>query len=81
MRGDFTRRTFRARNHYRGVLHQQGRVQLDADANEQVEIQAHLDEAATRDTVGRHGGPLAGAGFAIDGALTISAGTDRKSVV
>lgn len=75
MRGDFTRRTFRARNHYRGVLHQQGRVQLDADANEQVEIQAHLDEAATRDTVGRHGGPLAGAGFAIDGALTISAGT------
>jgi hypothetical protein len=65
MKGDFTRRTFQAGNHYRGVLLQQGRVAMDADWNEQVEIQQHLDEATARDTVGRHGGPAGTAGFAI----------------
>ena len=65
MRADFTRVTFRARNHYQGVLLQQGRVQLDADWNEQLDIQAHLDETTTRDTVGSHGGPLHNAGFAL----------------
>ena len=38
MKGDFTRLTFRRDKHYRGVLLQQGRVQLDADWNEQVDI-------------------------------------------
>ena len=47
MKGDFTRVTFRSRNHYRGVLQQQGRVQLDADWNEQVDLQAHIDETTT----------------------------------
>ncbi|MET0494521.1 MAG: DUF6519 domain-containing protein [Actinoplanes sp.] len=65
MKGDFTRRTFRGANHYRGVLLQQGRVALDADWNEQVEIQQHLDEAAARDTIGVHGGPADTAGFAV----------------
>jgi hypothetical protein len=65
MKGDFTRRTFHSRDHYRGVLLQQGRVQLDADWNEQIEIQDHLDRTTTRDTVGRHGGPVSNAGMEI----------------
>ncbi|MFI6248757.1 DUF6519 domain-containing protein [Streptomyces sp. NPDC051016] len=65
MKGDFTRRTFRPGNHYRGVLLQQGRVALDADWNEQLDIQLHLDETTARDAVGVHGGPKDAAGFAI----------------
>jgi hypothetical protein len=65
MKGDFTRRTFHSRDHYRGVLLQQGRVQLDADWNEQIEIQEELDRTTTRDTVGRHGGPLGDVGMEI----------------
>ncbi|GAB3307721.1 hypothetical protein GCM10027451_16000 [Geodermatophilus aquaeductus] len=65
MKGDFTRRTFRERNHYRSVLMQQGRVQLDADWNEQAEIQDHLDRTTTRDTIGRHGAPIGCAGMEI----------------
>jgi hypothetical protein len=65
MKGDFTRRTFRRGHHYRSVLLQQGRVALDADWNEQVEIQQHLDEATALDTVGAHGAPSRTAGFAV----------------
>jgi len=65
MKGDFTRRTFRSGNHYRGVLMQQGRVQLDADWNEQLDIQLHHDETTARDVIGSHGGPQDEAGFAI----------------
>lgn len=65
MKGDFTRRTFRSGNHYRGVLMQQGRVQLDADWNEQLDIQLHHDETTARDVIGPHGGPQGAAGFAI----------------
>lgn len=65
MKGDFTRRTFRSGNHYRGVLMQQGRVQLDADWNEQLDIQLHHDETTARDAIGAHGGPQDAAGFAI----------------
>jgi Family of unknown function (DUF6519) len=49
MRGDFSRRTFRAARHYTGVLLQQGRVSLDADFNEQVEIERHRRRMLARD--------------------------------
>jgi uncharacterized protein DUF6519 len=65
MKGDITRQAFRARNHYRGVLQQQGRVQLDADWNEQVLLQDHLDRLVTEDTIGPHGAPEHAAGMAI----------------
>lgn len=65
MKGDFTQQTFRARNHYRGVLQQQGRVQLDADWNEQVLLQAYLDRLVTEDTIGPQGAPEHAAGMAI----------------
>ena len=66
MKGDFTRQTFRAEHHYRGVLEQQGRVRLDADGNEQVLIQQHLDEEVTGDVLGPHGGPTGHAAFGIE---------------
>ncbi|HEU4421769.1 MAG TPA: DUF6519 domain-containing protein, partial [Pilimelia sp.] len=68
MKGDFTRRTFHSRNHYRSVLLQQGRVQLDADWNEQIDIWAHLDRLTTVDCVGAHGGPTHDAGMAVTDA-------------
>lgn len=57
MKGDFSRNTFRPAKHYSGVRMQQGRVQLDADWNEHVDIQGHLDETARRDIIGASGTP------------------------
>src|SRR3954453_21871048 len=65
MRGDVTRQTFCSRNHYRSVLQQQGRVQLDADWNEQADIQAYLDRTVTADLVGCSGAPSAQPGMGI----------------
>jgi Family of unknown function (DUF6519) len=65
MKGDWTRKTFRRERHYRGVLMQQGRVQLDADWNEQVDIAAHLDETTRIDVIGRCGMPEDEAGFEV----------------
>ncbi|HEX5501043.1 MAG TPA: DUF6519 domain-containing protein, partial [Thermomicrobiales bacterium] len=57
MRGDFTRSTFRPEKHYSGVRLQQGRVQLDADWNEQGDIGLYRDRTAVRDAVGPCGVP------------------------
>ncbi len=42
MPGDYSRQTFRQKQHYSGVLEQQGRVQTDADWNEQQDITARI---------------------------------------
>ncbi|CAN92260.1 possible Pectine lyase family protein [Sorangium cellulosum So ce56] len=63
MKGDFSRRTFDPTRHYRSLLMQQGRVQLDADWNEQAEIVAHRVETEALDLIGRAGGPMHAAGF------------------
>jgi hypothetical protein len=65
MKADLTRSTFRREKHYSSVRMQQGRVQLDADWNEQVDIDSHLDETTRTDVIGRCGVPVYGAGFAI----------------
>ncbi len=65
MKGDFTRSTFRPARHYSGVRQQQGRVQLDADWNEQVDIDAHRDTATTADLVRGCGTPWKGDGFKV----------------
>lgn len=65
MRGDFSRVTFRPEKHFSGVLLQQGRVQLDAEFNEHVAIEAYRDLATTRDVIGRAGVPIDGGGFGI----------------
>lgn len=67
MQGDFTRNTFDPTKHFSRVLMQQGRVQLDADWNEQTAILLHTLRTLTRDLFGEHGGPAQGAGFAIIG--------------
>ncbi len=65
MKGDFTRDSFRPAKHYQQVLMQQGRVQLDADWNEQAAITARRDETTTQDIIGRCGGPAETAAFGI----------------
>jgi len=63
MKGDFTRSSFDPRKHYSRVLMQQGRVSLDADANEESSILLHHLRALTRDLFGAFGGPADGGGF------------------
>lgn len=70
MRGDFTRDTFDPGKHYSRVLMQQGRVQLDADWNEQTSILLHYMRALGRDLFGPHAGPAEGAGFELIGIMT-----------
>ncbi|HVR34858.1 MAG TPA: DUF6519 domain-containing protein, partial [Methylomirabilota bacterium] len=65
MKGDFTRTTFKPENHYRAVNKQQGRVDLDADWNEQLDITAHRVETGALDVIGRCGAPIHDAGFGI----------------
>jgi len=55
MKGDFSRVLFDIRNHYTGVLQQEGRVWLDADWNEAVEEQLALMEVGLKDLIGNSG--------------------------
>jgi hypothetical protein len=66
MRGDFTRFSHQPGKHYAGVLMQQGRVQLDADWNEQFDIDDERWRAQTVDTIGACGRPDADRGFELD---------------
>jgi hypothetical protein len=63
MKGDFSRMTFDPTKHFSRVLMQQGRVQLDADWNEQTAILLHYLQTLAADLIGPHGGP--GASFQI----------------
>ncbi len=77
MRGDFSRRSFNPTRHYTSVLQQQGRVALDADANEQCAIDEYIRDTEITDIVGPVGGPRDDAGFDIttDGkTISFSAG-------
>lgn len=77
MKFDFSRETFDPRHHYRKVTVQQGRVQTDADANEQRAILFHRIETEAVDLLGGCGGPLHHAGFGLTPAgddLAIGAG-------
>jgi hypothetical protein len=65
MPGDFTRNTFNSKKHYSGVLMQQGRVQLDADWNEEGAIQRYRIQTQTKDVIGPCGVPKAGDSFKI----------------
>ncbi|MGY2134466.1 DUF6519 domain-containing protein [Hymenobacter sp. HD11105] len=79
MAGDYSRKIFTREKHYSGVLMQQGRVQLDSDWNEQLDIQQYRTGTQTIDVVGVAGAPKASAGFQIGvsaagSQLTISPG-------
>src|SRR4249919_3934869 len=78
MAGDYTRATFKPRRDHAGVLMQQGRVTLDADWNELVELVDRRLRAETVDIIGRCVVPKeTPTGFLIGltgGALTIGPG-------
>ncbi|MGH1377022.1 MAG: DUF6519 domain-containing protein [Alphaproteobacteria bacterium] len=65
MKGDYTRFTFNPDKEYKGVLKQQGRVDLDADWNEQQDIQTYYRETVTGDIIGASGAPENDAGFRV----------------
>ena len=65
MKGDFTRDSFDPKKHFQQLLMQQGRVQLDADWNEQAAISLRRDETTVEDIVGSCGGPADNAAFRI----------------
>ena len=70
MNGDFktdiTRDSFRRHKNFSRVLMQQGRVQLDADWNEQNDILLHYMRTLAQDIIGPHAGPKDDVGFAIE---------------
>jgi hypothetical protein len=77
MKGDVSRETFDATKHYSGVRMQQGRVQTDADWNEQEALQRRRTQVEARDVIGPCGAPEDNAGFEISisgGALRVGAG-------
>lgn len=57
MKGDFSRDTFDPKKHFSRVLQQQGRVQLDADWNEQTAILLHYLRTLAADLIGPFAGP------------------------
>ncbi len=65
MKGDFTRDTFDPAQHFSRVLMQQGRVQLDADWNEQASILLHYVRTLAADILGPYAGPGEAMGFGI----------------
>jgi len=66
MKGDFSRWSFDQRKHYTGVLHQQGRVWLDSDWNEDVADREALLRQELIDIIGVCGVPEPGTAFRID---------------
>lgn len=73
MGGDITRSTFHRKKHYRKVRMQQGRVQLDSDWNEQVDIDSHYETTSLDDVVGRSGTPVGSATGYSDGFKIVQA--------
>lgn len=65
MNGDLTRDSFNPQDGFTAVRAQQGRVMLDADHNEQVDIQLADTRLGRQDLVGRSGAPADEPGFAV----------------
>src|SRR5664279_2883598 len=65
MKADLTRNTFHWNKHYTRVLMQQGRVQIDADWNEQSAILLQTIRTLAADLIGPHGGPDDNLGYIV----------------
>jgi hypothetical protein len=65
VKGDFSRDSFDRFRHFSRVLLQQGRVALDADANEESSIILHFLRQLVADLIGEDGGPVGNCGFEI----------------
>ncbi len=53
MKGDFSKWHFDRNNNFNGVLHQQGRVLLDSDWNDQTKINSDWQDKAGQDIIGQ----------------------------
>lgn len=78
---DISRVSFDPSKHYSRIVHQQGRVTLDADANEQTAVLLHYLRTVVADVLGPAAAPLGAPGFAVtriaqdpDRDLTIGTG-------
>lgn len=78
MKSDITRDTFVAAKNFSRVIRQQGRVDVDADSNEQTSILLHYLRTLALDLIGPYAAPVMAAGFRLDKdsneSLVISAG-------
>jgi hypothetical protein len=83
MNGDFTRDTFDPLKHFSRVLMQQGRVQLDADWNEQTAILLRYLRLLAEDILGPYAGPSSAMGFELITSDTVknwqAAGLDPEA--
>jgi hypothetical protein len=70
MKADISRLTFQLKKHYHQVIRQQGRVDVDADWNEQQTILNHRIETEANDVIGQSGAPMHDPGFHIVKAMT-----------
>ncbi len=78
MKGDFSKDSFDLSKNFTRVLMQQGRVQLDADWNEQVSIFVHFLRTLTRDLLGPYAGPEHNCGFGVLTAGDFLMGDDMQ---
>ena len=65
MKADLSRTTFNRLKHFSRVVAQQGRVQVDADWNEQSSIMLYQLRRLAADIIGRSGGPAGNLGFGL----------------
>lgn len=63
MKADLSRDTFEPAKHFLRVIQQQGRVEVDADPNEQAAILIRYLQTLAADLIGPYGGPARGGGF------------------
>jgi hypothetical protein len=77
MKGDYSRDTWDSGKNYARVLMQQGRVQLDADWNEQGAILLHYIQTLARDLIGPYGVPWESQGF----AMTVEPDADNSAKI
>lgn len=77
MKADISRQTFDSNKRYSGVVMQQGRVQLDAEWNEQQEIHQHRTQTGTGEVIGPSGTPLGEDGRATGFEITAQNGKLR----
>lgn len=80
-RGDFTRDTFNPSKQFLRVFMQQGRVQLDADWNEQVSILLNYMQTLATDLIGPYGGPKDNCGFRIIGVDELNSSDESSPVL
>jgi hypothetical protein len=80
MKGDFSRITFDPMKNFKGVRMQQGRVQLDADWNENLDILLHRIETETMDVIGLCGFPIHAAGFGVVADPTLLSAEEQQAL-